>query len=111
MLSRTCSVSLVVLILLPLSAPLAACDFVTIFPTLNRHAMQARGTSSLMPSRGIARAHALPFVGTRIAGRIRFVASECRGVASVTVAPRSRAYHGPVAPGFVGSAFVSPLRI
>jgi len=119
MLSRTCALSLVVLIVLPFSAPFSTCDFATVLsvknrhvssPFANRHAAPARESRSQAASFGDpARSHALPH--TRLASRIKLVASEVRGVTPTTISPRSPAYRSPIALGFVGSPFVSPLRI
>jgi hypothetical protein len=118
MLSRTCALSLVILIALPFSAPFSTCDFATVFSVKSRLATSpsadrdgaGRESRSQAASLGDpARSHALPH--TRVTSRSKLVATEVRGVTTTVDSPRASAYRGPLAMGFAQSRFVSPLRI
>jgi len=119
MLSRTCALSLVVLILLPFSAPFSTCDVAAVLSVTNRQVTSSSANRLVAPARESrsqaaspsdpARSHALPH--TRFTSRTKLMASEVRGVTPTIVSPRPPTYHGPIALGFVGSPFVSPLRI
>lgn len=117
MLSRTSAFVLVVLILLPFSAPFATCDFEAMFPgTIRRGALSPTNglttpvRATLSPATSLEpRPHTPPL--PCVAARTKLATSEARRLAPAAVPSKSPAYFGPVALGFVASPFVSPLRI
>ncbi len=108
--SRVCALSLVALILLPFSAPFSTCDLGSLFPGAAHQA--AHPLKSRVPVASLgdsATSHALPL--PRSIQRLKLVVLPARSVAISVVRPRLSVRSGQHTLVFVGSAFVSPLRI
>jgi len=110
MLVRVCAIWLVVLILLPFSAPFSTCDVATFFSGAPRssptHPLKARPNPSLADA---ASSHAL--TPSRVSQRVKFVSSHLGAVVSTLAVCHSSSdvCASPVAVS--NSPLVSPLRI
>jgi hypothetical protein len=111
MLARTFALWLVVLILLPFSAPFSTCDLATVFPAESGHHSTdpARAHAPIASPADAASSHVLPL--SRVTARGKFVASRIHSPVAGAVTSHGHAYHGPLTVGFVRSPFIAPLRI
>ena len=107
MLSRTCALWLVVLILLPFSAPFSTCDLATVFPAASRHdsADPVRAHAPIASPYDAANTHVLPF--TRVTARGVRRAGDALTLAGAVASPAP--YQVPAA--LRRSPLISPLRI
>jgi hypothetical protein len=112
MLARTFALWLVVLILLPFSAPFSTCDLATVFsPAAGRHqsADPVRTHAPIASPFDTANTHVLPLA--RVTARGKFVALEMHSPVAGAAATRAHPYQTALTAGFVRSPFSSPLRI
>jgi len=110
MLSRLWALSLIVLILSPVSAPFVACDFAAIFPHTAPHAAPLRATPTQVTLvRETVRAAASPLL--RLPGRSGFAMAEVHAPVRAAIHKGTAAERHPVALGLASARFVSPLRI
>jgi hypothetical protein len=110
MVSKMCAAWLVLLVLLPFSAPFSTCDLESLFAGETRHTSQPQRPSR--PSALLADAattHALPL--TRSTERVKFLASVLHSLIRRAAAPGSPAARGTAPPDLASSSFLSPLRI
>jgi hypothetical protein len=111
MVSKVCAAWLVLLVLLPFSAPFPTCDLASLFTSPDSQGphqplQPTRPAASLADA---ATAHALPL--TRTAERLKFGTSPLHFLIRGAVAPGSPIARAANAPGLVSLLFLAPLRI
>jgi hypothetical protein len=111
MVSRVCAAWLVLLVLLPFSAPFSTCDLESLLANgggqMPHHSQ--RHTHPIASLADAATTHALPL--TRTTDRSKLVASLLHSLIRRALVPGSPAAGGTTPPAFSSSSHLSPLRI
>ena len=105
MLSRLCAGWLVLLILLPFSAPFSTCDLTMILGDQHGAAPASAATKMLVSQT----THALPH--TRSAHRDQWIASNVEASFATRLRPEPRSRRGVTPASIVSSPILQPLRI